>query len=310
MSNAREVRLVLGFSPGSLSDHVARIVCDVLASELGAPVNVALKPGASGTTAAAEVAAAPPDGSVLFMATVGTHALAPLVGTARYDALRDFTCLSVLTRSPLLLGCHPSVAATNVSEFVARARERELTYGTSAIGGAPHLAAALFEQRAGVKMRHVRYDETERLYRDLAAGAIDLSFNNIISMLPRCRTGKLRALGVTSRERASAAPDIPTIAESGVTGYDMTNWTGIVGPAGMAEPLVRRLSAAVTVAVQSASVSSALTAQGIIPCGGTPQAFADFIRSESEKWRPVVTRLRGDVGAGFSSLALRERARG
>ena len=296
MSGARAVRLVLGFSPGSLSDHVARIVRDALARELDASVTVELKPGASGIAAAREVAVAAPDGSVLFMATVGTHALAPLIGTAQYDALRDFTCIALLTRSPLLLGCHPSVAATNVRELIALAQTRELTYGTSAIGGAPHLAAALFGQLAGVTMRHVRYEQTEQLYRDLEAGEVDLSFNNIISMLPSCRSGRLCALAVTSRERAPVAPGIPTLAESGVAGYDMTNWTGIVGPKGMAGPLVDRLSAAVTAAVQSARVSSALTAEGIIPCGGAPAEFVAFIRSETEKWRPVVAQLRHDAG--------------
>jgi tripartite-type tricarboxylate transporter receptor subunit TctC len=181
--------------------------------------------------------------------------------------------------------------------LIERAQLQELTYATSAVGGAPHLAAELFQKLAGIKMRHVRYDETERLYRDLEAGRVALSFNNIISMLPRCRSGALRALAVSSSERSPIAPDIPTIAQSGVAGYDMTNWTGIAGPRGMAEETVRRLSAAVALALRSESVSTALAAQGIVACGGTPEAFASFIRAETEKWRPVVARLRDAAAA-------------
>jgi tripartite-type tricarboxylate transporter receptor subunit TctC len=294
MTQPRGVRLVLGFSPGSLSDHVARTLYGVFAEQLGAPVTIALMPGQNGITAARKVAATAPDGGTLFMATLGTHAIAPyLLDALPYDPLRDFTCVSLVSRSPMLLACHPSLEVSSVSELIQRARSTELTYATSAIGGAPHLAAALFERLAGVTMRHVRYDETKRLYRDLEAGRVALSFNNIISMLPRCRSGALRALAVSSSERSPIALDIPTMAEAGVAGYEMTNWTGIAGPAGMAESTRDGLSAAVSAAVRSARVSAALAVQGIIPCGGTAGAFAAFIRAEIEKWRPVVAQLRG-----------------
>jgi tripartite-type tricarboxylate transporter receptor subunit TctC len=298
MNQARGVRLVLGFSPGSLSDHIARALSGALAEQLGAPVKIELKPGQNGITAAREVAASAPDGATLFMATLGTHAIAPhLFAHPPYDPLHDFTCVSLVSRSPMLLACHPSVEAASVSELVERARATELTYATSAIGGAPHLAAELFQKLAGVAMRHVRFDETERLYRDLEAGLVSLSFNNIISMLPRCRSGALRVLAVSSIERSSIAPDIPTIAESGVAGYEMTNWVGIVGPRGLPESTTRRLSAAVTAAVRSGRVSAALAAQGIIPCGDTAAAFASFIRDETENWRSVIAQLR-DADAG------------
>ena len=293
MSEARGVRLVLGFSPGSLSDHIARILCEALAEQFGAPVTIDLKPGHNGIPAAREVAQSQPDGATLFMATLGTHAIAPyLAEHPAYDPLQDFTCLSLVSRSPMLLACHPAVGATTVGELIARARSAELTYATSASGGAPHLAAELFQKLAGVTMRHVRYDQTGVLYRDLEAGGVSLSFNNIISMLPRCRSGKLRALAVTSRERAAIAPDIPTLEESGIAGYDMTNWVGIAGPRGMDEATAARLSGAVAAAVRSERVSTALRAQGIIPCGSTGKEFAAFVRGETEKWRPVVAQVR------------------
>ena len=295
---SRDVRLVLGFSPGSLSDHIARIVRDALAEQLGAFVTLELKPGLNGIPAARDVAASAPDGSTLFMATLGTHAIAPyLSADLPYDPLRDFTCLALVSRSPMLLACHPSVGADSVGELIERARSVELTYATSAVGGAPHLAAELFQRLAGVTMRHVRYDQTEMLYRDLEAGRVALSFNNIISMLPRCRSGKLRALGVSSSERSEIAPEVPTIAEAGVTGYEMSNWVGIAGPCGLPEATTSRLNAAVTAAVRSDRVSAELRAQGIIPCGGTAQEFASLILGETEKWRPIVAELHsgGDI---------------
>jgi tripartite-type tricarboxylate transporter receptor subunit TctC len=155
------------------------------------------------------------------------------------------------------------------------------------------LAAELIQRLTGVTMRHVRYAQTGELYRDLEAGKVALSFNNIISMLPRCRSGTLRALAVSSRERATIASDIPTLDESGVPGYDMTNWVGIAGPRGMPAAMVERLSSAVAAAVKSERVSAELSRQGIIPCGSTSAAFADFIRGETAKWRPVVEQLGG-----------------
>ncbi|MEO8442012.1 MAG: tripartite tricarboxylate transporter substrate-binding protein [Betaproteobacteria bacterium] len=290
---SRGVRLVLGFSPGSLSDHIARILRDALAEQLGAPVTIELKPDRNGIPAARDVAASAPDGATFFMATLGTHAIAPyLAENLPYDPLRDFTCVSLVSRSPMLLACHPSIGVNSVAELIDRARSCELTYATSAVGGAPHLAAELFQQLAGVTMRHVRYDQTEMLYRDLEAGRVALSFNNIISMLPRCRSGKLRALGVSSRERSAIALDIPTIEESGVAGYEMSNWVGIAGPRGMDEATAARLGAAVAAAVRSERVSAALRAQGIIPCGGSSREFATFILAETEKWRPIVAQLR------------------
>ncbi len=171
--------------------------------------------------AAREVATSEPDGATLFMATLGTHAIAPYLAIdAACDPLRDFTCVSLISRSPMLLACHPSLGVTTVAGLIERARTGELTYATSAIGGAPHLAAELFQQLAGVTMRHVRYDETERLYRDLEAGRVALSFNNIISMLPRfaaercarwrCPRASVRRLRRTSRRLRSPVSRVTT----------------------------------------------------------------------------------------------------
>lgn len=297
-----DLRLVLGFSPGSLSDHIARIIKAPLSAELGRPVHIELRPGENGVRAAREVAAAEPDGNTLFLATLGTHALAPsLAGKAPYDPLADFACVTLITKSPLLLACHPAVGARSVSELIDHAKSCDpaLTYATSAIGGAPHLAAELFQAMTGIAMRHVRYDETERLYSDLEAGAVALSFNNLISMLPRCRLGALRALAVSSVERSAIAPDIPTIAECGVPGYEVTNWVGVVAPWATPANCIDELSCAVTAVVQSDTVKAALARAGAMSYGGAPQEFATFMAAEVERWRPVVERFRHADEAGL-----------
>jgi tripartite-type tricarboxylate transporter receptor subunit TctC len=289
------LRLILGFSAGSLSDHIAGIVSGALSAALAKRVNIELRPGQNGVTAACDVAASEADGKTLFLATLGTHAIASNLGSgAPYDPLRDFACVSLIAKSPMLLACHPAIGATSIPGLIGLAKSRNpaLTYATSAIGGAPHLAAELFQAMTGIAMRHVRYDETQRLYRDLEAGAVSLSFNNLISMLPRCRRGVLRALAVSSAERSAVAPEIPTIAESGVAGYEMTNWVGIVAPRATPQNCVDELSNAITTAVNSDAVRAAFLAQGITPCGGTPQHFASFMASEVERWRAIASRLQ------------------
>lgn len=286
------LRLILGFSAGSLSDHIARIVSGALSAALDKHVDIELRPGINGVRAACDVAACEPDGKTLFLATLGTHAIAPNLGnSAPYDPLRDFACVSLIAKSPLLLACHPAIAVSSIAELIdlAKSCNPALTYATSAIGGAPHLAAEMFQAMTGIAMRHVRYDETQRLYADLEAGAVSLSFNNINSMLPRCRRGVLRALAVSSAERSAVAPEIPTIAESGVPGYEVTNWVGIVAPRATPKHCRDELSNAITTAVRSDAVRTALLAQGITPCGGTPQLFASFMASEVERWRAIAS---------------------
>ena len=160
--------------------------------------------------------------------------------------------MSLVSKSPLVLACAQSARVADIAELIALARERPgaLTYGTSAIGGAPHLAAELFQTMAGIKIRHVRYDETERLYSDLERGRVTLSFNNMMSMLPRCRWGPLRALGVTSAARSPAAPELPAIAEA-LPGYEVTNWLGIVAPKATPQPVIDKLSEAIAAVVRS-----------------------------------------------------------
>lgn len=288
------MRLVLGFSPGSASDQVARLIVPALASALGRDIRIELEPGSNGADAACEVATARADGETLFMATLGTHALAPhLEENLPYDPLHHFAPVALVATAPLLLACHPSLPVSNVSDLVkvGRREPRTISYGTSAIGGAPHLAAELFQHMTGIEMRHARFDHTDRLYEDLEAGHIAVSFNNMMSMLPRCESKTLRALGVTSARRSAAAEEIPTIAESGLPGYEVSNWLGIVAPRRTPAPVVAELNAAVGKALANATIVETFRAAGVTPCGGSPQAFFDFITREIGRWGPIVARF-------------------
>ncbi len=289
----RAIELVIGFSPGSMSDDIAKMLVDALRAECGIALTVTRQLGSNGIAAALHVAARAADGTTVFMATLGTHAIAPLLNTpAPYDPLCDFAPVSLLTQSPLLLACHPSLGVHSVAELIARAqREPPLTYATSAIGGAPHLAASLFESITGTAMRHARYDETEQLYRDLEAGRVALSFNNIASMLSRCKRGALMALGVSTVTRSAVAPELPTLAEAGAPGYEMSNWTGIVAPPATPRDVAAVLSDVFAAALRAPRTSALLAAQGITPRGTSPQEFTDFMSAERERWRSVVARI-------------------
>jgi tripartite-type tricarboxylate transporter receptor subunit TctC len=286
---------VLGFSPGSASDQIARAIAPALSRALGAAIDIELRPGANGTGAAAHVATAAGDGRTLFMATLGTHALAPHLDPALpYDPVHHFVPVSLVATAPLVLACHPSLGISQAGELIdlARAKPRTLGYGTSAVGGAPHLAAELFQDIAGVEMRHVRFDRTEELYQELEAGRIALSFNNMMSMLPRYRDGRLRALGVTSAVRNAAAPDIPALGERALPGYDVSNWVGIVAPRATPRAVVDGLATAIGEALGDDTVREAFVSAGVAPGAGTPDEFAGFIARELARWRPVVARFR------------------
>lgn len=288
------VRLVIGFSPGSLSERIARSLTDALARTLDAPIRLEHMPGENGSLAARTVAASVPDGRTLFIATLGTHALAPnLPRSPGYDARRDFDAVSLIAQAPLLLACHPSVAASSTAALIALARAQPggITYATSALGGCPHLAAELFQTMAGVHLRHVRYAQTERLYADLEAGRVALSFNNIMSMLPHCRRGVLRALAVSSTARSDAAPGVPTLDESGLPGYEVTNWVGLVAPRGTPPAVLKRASDAVAAAVRTPDVRAEYVRSGVVPRGSDPETFAEFIAHEIARWRPAVQRF-------------------
>ena len=289
------LRLIVGFSPGSASDDIAHLIAAPLAVQLGRPVAIDRIAGDNGARGALAVARSAPDGNTLFVATLGTHALAPHVrADLPYDAQHDFTPVSLLTQSPMLLACHPALPVHDLPSLIAHARAVTLAYGTSAIGGAPHLAAELFQTVSGVTVRHAPYAETQQLYTDLEAGRIALSFNNIMSMLPRCHAGKLRALAVTSAQRSPVAPQVPTMAEGGITGCEMSNWIGLVAPAGTPDPVLRRLNGEVVKAMATNDVAAAIVKIGMEPTSNTMEQFRNIVKTDWPKFQAVVKASGAD----------------
>ncbi len=287
---ASPLRLVIGFSPNSASYNVARVLVPGLAAALGRPVDLVLEPGESGAIAARLVAASPPDGETLLIATLGTHAIVPAINPGcGYHPLSGFTPIALLLSAPLVLAVPVASEMASVAALIDRARNADapLAYGTSAIGGAPHLAAALFAHRAGVALRHARYTDTRDLYFDLIAGRIALSFNNVMSMLPRIRERRLTALGTTGTRPHPSLPDVPPIAlAAGLPDYEVTNWVGLVGPAGLPADRVAAMNAAVAAAVSG--LASAVPSDML---ASSPEAFASMLDSECRRWAPIVRQL-------------------
>jgi tripartite-type tricarboxylate transporter receptor subunit TctC len=292
IASSSALRLLLGFSPGSASHNVAQMMVPRLAAHLGRPVELELHPGESGKIAARMVAAAKPDGNTLMVATLGTHALVPAIDPGcGYHPLNDFTPISLLLKAPLILGVPSSARIDSIAALIEAARTADppLVYGSSAIGGAPHLAAELFARRAGVTLRHARYNDTRELYADLLARRIDLSFNNVMSMLPLIHAGTLMPLGTTGARPHPALPDIRPIAAAGLSDYEVTNWLGVVAPAGLSPTTaakIRKGLAAAAHGVGAANVGSDIAA-------GTAEDFAALIRSECQRWTPIVREIGG-----------------
>ena len=285
MQKSSALRVIIGFSPRSASDDLLRCIEPALAAALGQPVEIDLMPGELGAPAARAAIASPPEGNTILVATFGTHAINPnLRADLGYDPLADFSPICLAIRSPLILGTRLSLEAQSVSELIALAAKRELSYGSSAVGSAPYLAGLLFQKLAGVKMVHRPYADTRKLYEDLQSGLLDLSFNNAASMLPPVRAGQLRALAVTTSQRCSALPDIPTVAEAALAGYALNNWLGFVAPPNTPMPVVMRLNRAIIAALHSPESKSFLSANGIDVAGSTPEEFFAHISAEIKKW--------------------------
>jgi len=285
------IRLLVGVPPGGANDLVARVVAQQLTEQMGQSVIVENRAGAGGNIAADYVAKSPPDGYTLFLSVIGTMAINPsLYKTMTFDSIKDFAPISQLTSMPQVMLVHPSIPATTVREFIAYAKSHpgQINFASGGSGTATHLAAELFKSMAGIDMVHVPYKGNGPATVDLLSGRVTVMFDQIATALPSVRDGRLRALGVSTAQRSPAAPDIPTIAESGLPGYDVTTWHGLVAPAGTPRPIIDRLHAEVVKALNSPSVRDKFKAAGIVPVSSTPEEFAAFTQRELDRWRIVV----------------------
>jgi tripartite-type tricarboxylate transporter receptor subunit TctC len=287
----RAIRLIVPFAPGGGNDTVARLVGQKLEAELGQPVVVDNRPGAGGIVGAEAAARAAPDGYTLFLGGVGSHAINPnLHEHLSYDAIKDFQPISLIASAPLVLVVHPSVPAHSVHELVALAKAQpgKLNYASNGNGSSSHLAAAMFTTMTGTDMVHVPYKGLSPALTDLLSGQVQLMFSSVVAILPHVKAGKLRALAVSSKERMALLPELPTIAEAGVPGYQSSSWYGILAPVGTPPEVVTRLNAALVKIVAQPDVKQALAQEGAAPVGNSPQAFGAFIQAEKQRLGDVI----------------------
>ncbi|MFO1266348.1 MAG: tripartite tricarboxylate transporter substrate binding protein [Rubrivivax sp.] len=287
----RPVRLVVPFPPGGSTDVVARLIGEKIAQSLGQPVLVDNRAGAGGTAGSDVVAKAAPDGYTVLMGTSSTHAIAPgLYPKLPYDPVRDFTPVILLGTATILMVVHPSVPAKNVGEFVAYARSRpgQVMYGSTGNGSVSHLTAEYFRSLAGVDMQHVPYKGDTPMTLDLVAGRVHLAFGTAVAFLPHVQAGKLNALAVTDARPSPVAPQLPTVAASGLAGFEALQWFGLFAPAGTPSEVVARLNSEVGKALQMPDVQERLKGLGMQIAGGGPMPFGTFLQAESAKWGKII----------------------
>ena len=283
-------RIVVAYPPGGPTDILGRLVAQKLAEYTGQQFIVDNRPGAAGNIGAEMVVKSPPDGYTL-LTVPATHAVTPSIQAKMpFDTLRDFTYLALIAEAPFILVVHPSLPVKNVRELaaLARARPSQLNYGATSLGGLPHLAGELFNQMNNVKMVGIPYKGGAPATMDLLAGHVPIMFNSMLASMPHVKGGKLRALGMTSLKRTAAAPEVITIAEQGMAGFDVTGWYGVAGPAGLSADIVTRLNTEITRGMREPAVIKRLAGEGVDAVTSTPEEFAARVKSEIEKWGKVV----------------------
>lgn len=286
----RPVRLVISFPPGGTVDILARTMAQSLTIDLHQPFIPENRPGAAGNIAATAVAKSSPDGYTLLVATINLATNPSMFKDLQYDPIRDFAPVSMLGVTPNVLVVNASLPAQSVTELIALAKQKpgQLTVASPGSGTAVHLAAELFNNMAGLKMVTVPYKGPVAALNDIVAGRVDLMFPNLSVALPFTRAGKLRMLGVGSRQRHHSVPDIPTIAESGVPHYEALAWFGIVAPAGTPGPIVTTLNESIGKALRSNDTRQRLNNIGIDVSPSTPQQFSNYLKEESTKWARII----------------------
>ena len=289
---AKPVRIVVPYPPGGPVDVSARLLAPKLQESLGQPFLVENKPGAGGNIGADFVAKSAPDGYTLGMGAIATHAINPaLMANVPYDPIRDFRHLALVVQVPNVLVVNPELPARSVKELIALAKAQpgKLDFASGSTGSTGHLAGELFKQMTGTYMVHIPYKGAPPAVADLLAGRVHLMFDNLASALPNVRAGKLRALAVTTLRRSSALPDLPTLDESGLKGFDMTTWWGLMGPAKLPPDVVQRLSVEILKAMDSADVRERLRAMGMEGSPlRTPEQFTAFVEAEAKLYARLV----------------------
>jgi tripartite-type tricarboxylate transporter receptor subunit TctC len=288
---SKAIRVVVPFAAAGTTDIVARAVGAEMTKAWGQSVLVENRPGAGGNLGSDIVAKAPPDGYTLLVGAVSPQAInVSLYPDIPYNVMRDFEHITLLAAVPNVLEVHPSVPVRTVKELIdyAKARPGQLSYASSGSGTSIHLSAELFKSMTGIEMVHVPYKGSAPAVTDLIAGRVQLMFDNLPSSLQQIKAGKLRALAVTSARRAATLPEIPTIAEAGLPGYEATSWFGMHAPAKTPRDIIAKIHGTVSKALKSPEMNERLTSQGAEPVGNTPEEFSAFVQAEIQKWAKVV----------------------
>ena len=286
----RAVRLVVPFAPGGSTDIVARVIAQKLNEMWGQPVIVDNRAGGSTVIGTDVVAKAPPDGHTLLVTPAPFTIVPSLATKLPYDPHKDFEPITLINTTPLVVVVHPGVPAKSIKELIALARSRPgaLNFGSSGSGGSNHLAGELFNALAGVKMVHVPYKGNAPALTDLVGGHVDLLFNGLTSALPLIKSGKLRPLGMTSLKRAGALPDVPTVDEQGLKGFQAVAWNGLTAPARTPKDVIAKLNADVSRVIRTAELVEKLRAEGSDPVGSSVSDYTAFLRDEIAKWAKVI----------------------
>ena len=285
----RPIRMIVGFAPGGGTDLTARPVAQKLSELLGQQVIVENRPGAAGNIATEQVARSAPDGYTLLMGTIAALAINPsLYGNLRFDPETDLAPVIQVVDATNVLALHPSVPASSVKELIALAKQRSLSAGSSGVGATGHLAIELFNLMAGVKLVHVPYKGGGPAMSDLVGGQVQLIFATTASSIPHLRSGRIKGIAVTTAKRSALLPELPTISEAGLAGFDANNWYGLVVPAKTPRAIIDQLNAEVRKVLAMPDVKTTLFNQGLDPAPGTPEQFGAYIKAERAKWARVI----------------------
>lgn len=290
---ARPIRMIAPIAPGGGVDTMARSVGPELAARLGQPVVVDNRPGAGGSLGAELLAKSAPDGHTLMIAS-SAFVLHTLLYPARYDPLGDFAPITQLVEHPYVMVLNAKVPAGSVKELIALARKDPdaLSYASSGNGSLIHLSGELFKSLTGINMTHIPYKGLAAALPDMFAGRVHVTFSSILTALPHIKGGRLRPIGVTSRARTQALPEVPTLEESGIAGFEVTQWYGVFAPAAAPQPIVARLQGEIAAVMKSPAMAQRIAAEGSRALGNTPAEFSVSIRREVDKWRKVIAQAQ------------------
>ncbi|HYF20478.1 MAG TPA: tripartite tricarboxylate transporter substrate binding protein [Ramlibacter sp.] len=291
----KPIRLIVPFPAGGATDVLARAISLFASDKLGQQIVIDNKPGAGGTIGSDLAAKADPDGYTLLIATGSTHSIGPIINPKiPYNVERDFVPVIDVASTTSVMVVPRTLPVNNLQDFIklARSQPGKLNFGSSGNGTNSHLSGELFKAQAGVFMLHIPYRGTGLVFNDMVSGQVHMLMDNVVTAMPHIKEGKIRVLGVTSLKRLPFLPDLPTLDEQGLKGFDVSNWFGIYGPRGTPAEVVTRVNAAFNAALKEPELQKRLATMGAVPTGGTPQQFAQIVSAETTKWRKLITERK------------------